>query len=155
MPGLAIGQPHHCAYMFFYTNSKWELGYNYAGWSITGSLTDGHHTRIPWIFNGTQLNTNQYDKNSSYLETFQAELDEEEGNWPGALSEIKDAVATAPNNVAAWKTYIDVANHMNLTSNLKTQIQNNFETLAKAANQAYGDGFTYYIIISTLSAEVK
>lgn len=157
MPGRAVGQPHHCAYMFFYTNGKWELGYNYAGWSMTGSYNHktGEHFVIPWIFNGTQLNTDQFAKNKSYLATFQAELDEAEDNWTGALSSIKQAVNLAPNNVAAWTTYIGISNHMDLGSGLKEQIQNNFEAQAKDAVQAFGGGFTYEIIISTLTSEVK
>ncbi|MBR6439722.1 MAG: hypothetical protein IKS61_00135, partial [Aeriscardovia sp.] len=130
---------------------------NYAGWSMTGSYNKktGEHFVIPWIFNGTQLNMDQFSKNKSYFATFQAELDEAENNWSDALSSIKQAVNLAPNNVAAWKTYIDISNHMNLGSGLKEQIQNNFEAQAKAATQSFGSGFTYEVIISTLSSEVK
>ena len=153
MPGYAEGEPAHCAFIFFYTNNKWELGYAYTGWEHTG----GRDSNEPWTFNGTQLDANQYSKDKSYFLTFEAEQDIEQGNYQQALSKVQSAVALAPNNVDAWRVYIQVANYLNLDSGLASKIQSTFDSLA-STNQPYtawGPSLNYDVIISSLTSQIK
>ncbi|MBO6049788.1 MAG: hypothetical protein J6O91_00590, partial [Aeriscardovia sp.] len=153
MPGYAEGEPAHCAFIFFYTNNKWELGYAYAGWDRTG----GRDSNEPWTFNGTQLDSNQYSKDKSYFLAFEAEQDMDQGNYQDALSKVQSAVALAPNNVDAWRVYIQVANYLNLDSGLASKIQSTFNSLA-STNQPYtawGPSLNYDVIISSLTSQIK
>ena len=103
--GWAMGQAGHCAYIYFY-QGKWQLGYNESGWGAQKyggkSLWTAYSTsNIPLMFAGTQLNANQFSKDKSYLLTFEAEDDMAQGNYPTALSDLKQAVNTTPSNIAA------------------------------------------------------
>ena len=160
-PGLNEGQspqgvaptPYtviHCAYIYFYINSQWELGYRIAGWKSTGGL----HSTLPLMFNGTQLNEDQFTKGESYFLDFQAEEDMALGNWVAAESDADKAITTAPNNLRAWQTYIEVCNHLGKTQGLKEKIQNEFDSLS-ANNQPYSGGLNYDNIISSLTSQIK
>ena len=102
-----MGQGGHCAYIYFY-QGKWQLGYNESGWGAQKyggkSLWTAYSTsNILLMFAGIQLNTNQFSKDKSHLLTFEAEDDMAQGNYSTALSDLKQAVSTAPSNIAAWQ----------------------------------------------------
>ena len=81
----------------------------------------------------------------------------DQGNYQDALSKVQSAVALAPNNVDAWRVYIQVANHLNLDSGLASKIQSTFDSLA-STNQPYtawGPSLNYDVIISSLTSQIK
>lgn len=149
-PAYAVGQPGHCAYVFFYINNQWELGYNIDGWQPTAGAT----SNLPEMFNGTQLNMNQFTKDKSYLLAFRAEADMARDDYGQALSDVRQAVALAPNNVEAWEAYIQVANYLHETSGLEEKIEDTFKSL-ESTNMPYSGGLNYDNIISSLTSKIK
>lgn len=149
-PAYAVGQPGHCAYTFFYINNEWELGYNIDGWQQTAGAT----SNLPYMFNGTQLNMDQYTKDESYLSAFKAESEMAQNNYSQALLDSQQAVSLAPNNLEAWQTYIQVANYLHLTSGLKEKIESTFDSLS-STNQPYSGGLNYNNIISALTSKIS
>ncbi|MBR4399648.1 MAG: hypothetical protein IKT06_01795 [Aeriscardovia sp.] len=149
-PAYVVGQPGHCAYVFFYINNQWELGYNIDGWQQTAGAT----SNLPEMFNGTQLNMNQFTKDKSYLLAFKAEADMSRDDYGQALSDAQQAVARAPNNVEAWDAYIKVANYLHETSGLEEKIEDTFKFL-ESTNMSYSGGLNYDNIISSLTSKIK
>ena len=164
--GWAVGQTGHCAYIYFY-QGKWNLGYNESGWGK--QVIDGYpyHTaystsNIPLMFVGTQLNANQTSKDKSYLLTFEAEEDMDQGNYNTALSNLKQAVSIAPANIASWQAYIQAANHLNETNGLENQIKSTFASLLSSAPYIMPGSIapmngpiSYDNIISMLTSQIK
>ena len=164
--GWTGGRAGHCAYIYFY-QGKWQLGYNESGWGAQKyggkSLWTAYSTsNIPLMFAGTQLNATQFSKDKSHLLTFEAEDDMAQGNYSTALSDLKQAVSTAPSNIAAWQQYVQAANHLNETSGLESQIESAFNTLNETAPYVlpgsvvpYNGPISYDNMISSLTSQIK
>lgn len=155
MAGWPDGQPGHCAFVFFYQN-KWNLGYEITGWPATG-----WPEVLALMFNGTQLNANQFSKDKSYSLTFEAEANMARGNYGEALKEVEEAESLAPNNIDCWRVYIEVCKRLGVTSGLEKKIEDTFASLYSTAPYVQvlfsKGGLTdqYDSIISSLQKEIS
>ena len=119
IPAQPVGQPGHCAFIFYNNEHKWNIGNNIFGWSQSsgadisgwsnGIATNGNVTNYDLLYEN--INPETLKKSNEYLW-----LANSESSYQDKMNAINEALKIEPLNVRAWldKIALMKTNH-NLT----------------------------------------
>ena len=121
IPAQPIGQPGHCAFVFYNNNHKWNIGNNIFGWKQSqgadisgwsdGIATNIYTTNYNLLYEN--INSQTLKKSNEYLWLASSDV-----SYQDKMNAINEALKIEPLNIRAWLAKINLmkTNH-NLTIN--------------------------------------
>ncbi|WP_066874199.1 hypothetical protein [Clostridium mediterraneense] len=165
MPAQPVGQPGHCAFIFYNNQKEWVLGNNISGWSGSsgadisgwskGIATNGNVTNYNLLYEN--IDKQKLSNSNEYLW-----LASSRTSYKDKMNAIDKAISIEPLNLEAWLDKINlmktnnnltVKDYMNLSEEiikaLKDYPMPMFDILLQIKNQILNNGTTldynYYV----------
>lgn len=128
IPANAVGQPGHCAFIFYNDNHTWTIGNNIDGWSLSnggeisgwskGIATNSNVVNYDLLYENADTKT--LAKSNEYLWLAKSNI-----SYNAKMIAINEAIKVQPLNLGAWLEKIKIMNsNKNVTVNEYLNLSN-------------------------------